>query len=182
MSSDDSSTVLGIDLGTTFSAMAVVNNYGKPEIITNAEGFATTPSVVHFYDNDACVVGEEAVKMVVIDPESLDRVVGEADAKVRELFAPNFTAANGTGLYTNEELWDYSDPAGDALPRFEVRRSFARSAGDAAASAGAGDANRAFSTVGRPVGCLLGAAAIDDGDGLAAAHDEQRRAGPCGGE
>ena len=34
----------------------------------------------------------------------------------RELFAPNFTAANGTGFYTNEELWDYFDPAGDARP------------------------------------------------------------------
>ena len=34
----------------------------------------------------------------------------------RELFAPNFTAANGTGFYTNQELWDYFDPAGDAIP------------------------------------------------------------------
>jgi len=73
--SSDASIVLGIDLGTTFSAMAHVNKFGKPEIITNAEGFATTPSVVHFYDEDACVVGEEAIKMVVADPDNAVRFI-----------------------------------------------------------------------------------------------------------
>lgn len=71
----DDDIVLGIDLGTTFSAMAHVNRYGKPEIVTNAEGFQTTPSVVHFYDEDACIVGEEAVKMVVIDPHNVVRFI-----------------------------------------------------------------------------------------------------------
>lgn len=75
--------VLGIDLGTTFSAMACVNDHGKPEIIANSEGFPTTPSIVHFYDENACVVGEEAVKMVVIDPENVIRFIkrhmGEED-------------------------------------------------------------------------------------------------------
>ena len=83
MSDSDNRIVLGIDLGTTFSAMAHVNDHGKPEIIPNAEGFATTPSVVHFYDDDACVVGDEAVKMVVIDPENVVRFIkrhmGEED-------------------------------------------------------------------------------------------------------
>jgi len=84
MSLDDGTDiVLGVDLGTTFSAMSIVNQYGKPEIITNAEGFPTTPSVVHFYDHDACVVGDEAVKMVVIDPENVVRFIkrhmGEED-------------------------------------------------------------------------------------------------------
>jgi molecular chaperone DnaK len=74
MSSDDA-PILGIDLGTTFSAMAIVNDHGKPEIITNAEGFPTTPSVVHFYDEDGCVVGDEAVKMVVVDPENVVRFI-----------------------------------------------------------------------------------------------------------
>ncbi|MCO4743466.1 MAG: Hsp70 family protein [Proteobacteria bacterium] len=71
----DDEIVLGIDLGTTFSAMAHVNRYGKPEIVTNAEGYQTTPSVVHFYDEDACIVGEEAVKMVVIDPHNVVRFI-----------------------------------------------------------------------------------------------------------
>jgi len=67
--------VLGIDLGTTFSAMAIVNRYGKPEIIVNSEGHATTPSVVHFYDTDGVVVGDEAVKMCVLEPEHVVRFI-----------------------------------------------------------------------------------------------------------
>ena len=81
--SDEEGVVLGVDLGTTFSATAIVNRFGKPEIITNAEGHPTTPSVVHFYDSNACVVGDEAVKMVVVDPENVVRFIkrrmGEAD-------------------------------------------------------------------------------------------------------
>lgn len=79
----DQSIVLGIDLGTTFSAMSYVNKYGKPEIIPNGENFTTTPSVVHFYDEDGCVVGDEAIKMAVIDPENVVRFIkrsmGEED-------------------------------------------------------------------------------------------------------
>ncbi len=67
--------ILGIDLGTTFCAMAFVDRFGKPNIIPNADGYTTTPSVVHFYDQDACVVGEEAVKMVVVDPTNVVRFI-----------------------------------------------------------------------------------------------------------
>ena len=91
---DDVEPVLGIDLGTTFSAMALVNEYGKPEILTNAEGFPTTPSVVQFYDEDACVVGDEAVKMVVIDPDNVVRFIkrhmGEEDFSL-EFYGRTYT-------------------------------------------------------------------------------------------
>ena len=94
MEEADHRIVLGIDLGTTFSAMANVNEHGKPEIIANAEGFPTTPSVVHFYDDDACVVGDEAVKMVVIDPENVVRFIkrhmGEEDF-TQEFYGRSYT-------------------------------------------------------------------------------------------
>ena len=97
----DDDIVLGIDLGTTFSAMSIVNSYGKPEIITNAEGFPTTPSVVHFYDNDACVVGDEAVKMVVIDPENVVRFIkrrmGEEDFSL-EFYGRTYTPQEVSAL------------------------------------------------------------------------------------
>ncbi len=95
---DEEDIVLGIDLGTTFSAMAQVNVYGKPEIVTNAEGFATTPSVVHFYDDDACVVGEEAVKMVVIDPENVVRFIK------RHMGEEDFTLEFFGRAYTPQEI------------------------------------------------------------------------------
>ena len=67
--------ILGIDLGTTYSTMAVLNQFGKSTIVPNADGHPTTPSVVHFYEPGACVVGEEAVKSVVADPPNSIRFV-----------------------------------------------------------------------------------------------------------
>ncbi|MCB9778358.1 MAG: Hsp70 family protein [Alphaproteobacteria bacterium] len=90
--------VLGIDLGTTFSAMAIVDRFGKPVIVPNADGHPTTPSVVHFYHRDACVVGEEAVKMVVVDPTNVVRFVK------RSMGEPDFTLEFFGRSYTPQEL------------------------------------------------------------------------------
>ncbi len=57
---------IGIDLGTTFSAIAVMEG-GKPNIITNAEGTRTTPSVVHIKD-DEIIVGQIARNQAIVDP------------------------------------------------------------------------------------------------------------------
>ena len=54
--------IIGIDLGTTNSAMAIVKN-GKPEILVNANGSRTTPSVVALYNNQI-EVGEEAKELM----------------------------------------------------------------------------------------------------------------------
>ncbi|MHC4423269.1 MAG: Hsp70 family protein [Planctomycetota bacterium] len=40
--------IVGIDLGTTFSALAILNSIGKPEIVPNADGERLTPSAVFF--------------------------------------------------------------------------------------------------------------------------------------
>jgi len=61
-----SGTTIGIDLGTTFSAMAVLEG-GKPTIITNAEGTRTTPSVVHVKDGEV-IVGQVARNQAIVDP------------------------------------------------------------------------------------------------------------------
>lgn len=86
--------ILGIDLGTTFSAMAFVDRHGKCNILPNAEGHATTASVIHFYDREACVVGEEAVKMVVVDAPNvvrfIKRYMGEPDFAL-EFFGKTYT-------------------------------------------------------------------------------------------
>jgi len=61
-----SGATIGIDLGTTFSAFAVLEA-GKPTIITNAEGTRTTPSVVHIKDEEI-IVGQVARNQAMVDP------------------------------------------------------------------------------------------------------------------
>ena len=60
-----SGPTIGIDLGTTFSAVAVLEG-GKPTIIPNSEGTRTTPSVVHVKD-DEVIVGQVARNQAIID-------------------------------------------------------------------------------------------------------------------
>lgn len=53
-------TVYGIDLGTTYSAIAHVNEFGQADVIDNLEGDKTTPSVVYFEDSENFIVGKIA--------------------------------------------------------------------------------------------------------------------------
>jgi len=65
-----SEIVVGVDLGTTFSAIAYVNEHGKPEMIPPREGGGTnnTPSVI-FFDGENPIVGVEASNMAIIEPK-----------------------------------------------------------------------------------------------------------------
>ncbi len=71
--------VVGIDLGTTNSCVAVMEG-GKPTVIANAEGFRTTPSVVAFAKNGDRLVGQIAKRQGVMNPEntfySVKRFIG----------------------------------------------------------------------------------------------------------
>ncbi len=58
--------VYGIDLGTTYSCIAHVDEHGKPVVLQNAEGESTTPSVVYFESTDNIVVGQPAKEVVSI--------------------------------------------------------------------------------------------------------------------
>ncbi|MDR1485742.1 MAG: Hsp70 family protein [Planctomycetaceae bacterium] len=60
--------VIGIDLGTTYCCVAYINEYGIPEVIPNAEGGRTTPSVVWF-DDKRVVVGQDAKEMANVHPD-----------------------------------------------------------------------------------------------------------------
>ena len=63
------SKIIGIDLGTTNSAMAVMQS-GKPEIIANSEGMRTTPSVVAVNKNGERLVGQVARRQQVTNPKN----------------------------------------------------------------------------------------------------------------
>ena len=60
-------TIIGIDLGTTNSCVAVVEG-GEPVVISNSEGKRTTPSVVGFTDKDR-KIGDPAKRQAVTNPK-----------------------------------------------------------------------------------------------------------------
>ncbi len=71
--------VIGIDLGTTNSCVAVMDGQ-KPRIIENAEGARTTPSVVAFTENDGVLVGQAAKRQAITNPDNtifaIKRLIG----------------------------------------------------------------------------------------------------------
>lgn len=77
--------IIGIDLGTTNSCVAVVEG-GKPVVITNAEGGRTTPSVVAFTKDGQRLVGQLAKRQAVTNPTntvfSIKRFMGRAHGEV----------------------------------------------------------------------------------------------------
>ncbi|MDJ0660959.1 MAG: molecular chaperone DnaK [Crocosphaera sp.] len=77
--------VVGIDLGTTNSCVAVMEG-GKPTVIANAEGFRTTPSVVAYAKNGDRLVGQIAKRQAVMNPEntfySVKRFIGRKHEEV----------------------------------------------------------------------------------------------------
>ncbi len=77
--------VVGIDLGTTNSCVAVMEG-GKPTVIANAEGFRTTPSVVAFAKNGDRLVGQIAKRQAVMNPEntfySVKRFLGRKQEEI----------------------------------------------------------------------------------------------------
>src|SRR5690349_16272758 len=79
--------VIGIDLGTTNSCMAVIEG-GEPTVIPNAEGGRTTPSVVAFTKDDQRLVGAPAKRQQVTNPQntifSIKRFMGRKYAEVDE--------------------------------------------------------------------------------------------------
>lgn len=80
------SKILGIDLGTTNSAMAVMEG-SEPEILVNAEGDRTTPSVEGFRKDGERVVGKAAKNQAVTNPEntvsSVKRFIGRSFAETQ---------------------------------------------------------------------------------------------------
>jgi molecular chaperone DnaK len=93
--------VVGIDLGTTNSCVAVMEG-GKPTVIANAEGFRTTPSVVAFTKNGERLVGQIAKRQAVMNPEntfySVKRFIGRrVDEVGTEMTEVSYKVLNAGG-------------------------------------------------------------------------------------
>ena len=75
--------IYGIDLGTTYSCIAYVDEYGKPVVVPNADNDLTTPSVVYFESGTNIVVGGTAKEVAEMYPSqvvsTVKRVMGDSD-------------------------------------------------------------------------------------------------------
>ncbi len=92
--------IVGIDLGTTLSEIAIVEG-GKPEIILNAEGERTTPSAVAFTDDGERLVGKLARRQAITNP---DRPVLEIKRKMGTDYRVKIPMKAGTKTYSPEEI------------------------------------------------------------------------------
>ena len=88
--------VIGIDLGTTNSCVAVLEG-GEPTVITNAEGNRTTPSVVGFTKGGERLVGETAKRQAITNP---DRTI----ASIKRQMGSNHTVEIDGKVYTPQDI------------------------------------------------------------------------------
>lgn len=91
-------TIFGIDLGTTYSCIAYVDEYGKSIVVQNFENERTTPSVVCFEDDGSIIVGQEAKNMLKTDPEKVKSFIK------RDMGNPNFLFVHNGIKITPEEI------------------------------------------------------------------------------
>ncbi|HBQ21749.1 MAG: molecular chaperone DnaK [Deltaproteobacteria bacterium GWA2_38_16] len=118
MAKKDTSRIIGIDLGTTFSCVAVMEG-GEPKVIENSEGSRTTPSVVTMTDKGEKLVGQLAKRQAVTNPKntiySVKRLMGRK-AEAPEVVEWKKRASYDVVKSTNGDAWvtlntkDYSPP------------------------------------------------------------------------
>jgi molecular chaperone DnaK (HSP70) len=95
--SDAFRRVYGIDLGTTYSAIAYVDEHGKPVVVPNQESERITPSVVLF-EGESVIVGNTAKESAKVEPH---RVVGRIKQHMGD---PNFVFEHDGQAYTPEDI------------------------------------------------------------------------------
>lgn len=109
--------VVGIDLGTTFSAVAYVDDRGDPRVIPNAEGQMTMPSVV-LIDTGRVVVGSVAMNQWVTRWEHvvrwIKRAMGDSDYRFQNMSAVEISAEILKALKTDAEA-ALGQPLGEAV-------------------------------------------------------------------
>lgn len=114
-----SNKILGIDLGTTNSAFAVMEG-DEPEIIANAEGDRTTPSVVAFADDGERLVGKPAKNQAVQNPDrtiqSIKRHMGE-DGYTVEIGDEEYTPEQVSAMILQKIKRDAEEYLGDDVEK-----------------------------------------------------------------
>ena len=118
--SDQMSRIIGIDLGTTRSAVAIVNEYGRPEILPNREGGRVTPSVVMF-DGDSPVVGEIALTSAVVRPldtvQFVKRQMGEREWNYRSRSGQSYSPEDVSAIILKRLKDDAEEALGEKISK-----------------------------------------------------------------
>src|SRR5512137_82171 len=110
------SKIIGIDLGTTNSCVAVMRE-GEPVVISNSEGGRTTPSIVSFLNDGSHVVGQVAKRQSITNPEhtvfSIKRFMGrrydEVGSEIK-LVPYHVTQNKNGGAQVKIDNKDYTPP------------------------------------------------------------------------
>lgn len=109
---------VGIDLGTTYSCIAYINDVGEAEVIPNLEGSNVTPSVVYFESEDNVVVGETAKANTVLEPKStislVKRLMGKSDFAI-EYNGKDYSPAQISSLILKKLVQDASSHLGEEV-------------------------------------------------------------------
>lgn len=138
------SNIVGIDLGTTFTSLAMLNAIGKPEIVPNADGDRLTPSAIFFDEDNPGVirVGVEALNSRHINPARsvrwVKRHMGDANYKV-PIDGKDWTATELSALILKKVRQDCGTQVGEirdaviSVPAHfdEIRRKATMDAGTA---------------------------------------------------
>ena len=103
--------IFGIDLGTTYSCVAYIDENDKPVVLKNADGHLTTPSVVYFESAEDIIVGDQAKESAKMEPT---RAV---DFAKNSIGVPGVTWERNGIQYTPEEVSSYTlkKIVGDAI-------------------------------------------------------------------
>jgi molecular chaperone DnaK len=124
------SKIIGIDLGTTNSVVAVMEG-GEPTVITNSEGGRTTPSVVAFTKDGSRLVGQVAKRQAVTNPEntvySIKRFMGrrynEVTEEIKQVPYKVSGAGSGGDVRINAGGKDWSPPEISAIILQKMKQS-----------------------------------------------------------
>ena len=93
--------VFGIDLGTTYSCISYIDEYGKPVVLKNSDGDHTTPSVVMVESDSNIIVGTEAKRSIEVEPDKTVQFIKRKMGKENDT-----VTLNGT-KYTAPEISAY---------------------------------------------------------------------------
>ncbi len=123
--------VIGIDLGTTNSCVAVMDG-GEPTVIANSEGARTTPSMIAFSENGERLVGQQAKRQAVTNPENtlyaIKRLIGrkfDSDAvrKDIEISPFNIIEADNGDAWVEARGQKYSAPEISAIVLQKMKKT-----------------------------------------------------------